>query len=232
MEHLTKIQFSGVELHAANGYLIDQFINSSSNLRTDEYGGSIENRARFALDVIDAVVEAVGAKKVAIRLSPWSEFNDMKGKMNKKITENSIHIPLLIGIDETPVATWSFIIRKLQKRHPDLAYIHFIEARMSGHSDIDIEPEETLGPFHDIWKGPVIYCGGYNRDKAIQKCEERENSLVAFGRVFIANPDLVERFRHGFPLNKYDRPTFYTQGTEGFTDYPFYSDNDKNKILI
>ncbi|XP_037028343.1 putative 12-oxophytodienoate reductase 5 isoform X2 [Bradysia coprophila] len=196
----------GVEIHAANGYLIDQFINSSSNVRTDEYGGSIENRARFALEVIDAVVEAVGAKNVAIRLSPWSEFLDVR--------------------DATPVATWSYITQKLQQIHPDLAYIHFIEARMSGLSDVDVEPEESLNPFRDIWKGPFINCGGYNRNKAIQTCEQRENSLVAFGRVFIANPDLVERLRHDLPMNKYNRPTFYTQGTDGYIDYPFYSDTE------
>ncbi|KAG4065389.1 hypothetical protein HA402_002787 [Bradysia odoriphaga] len=196
--------FDGVELHAAYGYLIDQFINSSSNIRQDTYGGSIQNRARFALEVIDAVVEAIGARNVAIRLSPWSEFQDMK--------------------DDTPVETWSYITQKLQDQHPDLAYLHFAEARVTGGSDVDEEQAESLDPFREIWKGPFVNCGGYNRAKAIQLCEKKPNNLVAFGRIFIANPDLVERLRRDLPLNKYHRPTFYTQGSEGYTDYPFYSD--------
>ncbi|KAJ6645260.1 12-oxophytodienoate reductase 1 [Pseudolycoriella hygida] len=199
-----KAGFDGIELLAANGYLIDQFINTSSNARTDRYGGSIQNRARFALEVINAIVEAIGAKKVGVRFSPWSEFLDMK--------------------DNTPVETWSYITQQLQNRHPDLAYLHFSEARAIGLSDDYEEQEESLNPFREIWKGPFINCGAYDRAKAMKQCGEAPNNLVAFGRIFISNPDLVERLRRDLPLNKYHRPTFYTQGTVGYTDYPFYAD--------
>lgn len=121
--------------------------------------------------------------------------------------------------------TWSYITQKLQNRHPDLAYLHFTEARAVGLNDEDEEQEESLNPFRNIWKGPFVNSGGYNRKKAIDLCEEYPNSLVSFGRVFIANPDLVERLRRDLPLNKYDRSTFYSQGTKGYTDYPFYSDS-------
>lgn len=131
--------------------------------------------------------------------------------------------------DDTPVETWSYLTQKLQNRHPDLAYLHFTEARATGWSDEDIDPEDSLNPFRDIWKGPFINCGCYNRRKAIEICEQYPNSLVAFGRVFIANPDLVDRLRQDLPLNKYDRSTFYTQGTKGYTDYPFYSDAGLDK---
>lgn len=107
-----------------------------------------------------------------------------------------------------------------------MAYIHFCEARQVGLSDVDTEEPESLDPFREIWKGPFISCGGYNREKAIQLCEDKSNSLVAFGRIFIANPDLVERFQRDLPLNKYNRPTFYSPGTEGYIDYPFYSSEE------
>lgn len=126
-------------------------------------------------------------------------------------------------LDDTPLETWSYITKKIQTQHPKLAYIHFCEARQVGLSDDDIEDAESLDPFREIWKGPFISCGGYNREKAIQLCEKYPTSLVAFGRIFIANPDLVERFRSDLPLNKYDRPTFYSPGPEGYIDYPFYS---------
>lgn len=126
-------------------------------------------------------------------------------------------------VDDTPVETWSYIAQKLQYRHPDLAYINFTEARTVGTHDDDVEQVETLDPFREIWKGPFMSGGGYNRSKAIQICEGRSNNLITFGRIFIANPDLVERLRRDLPLNKYHRPTFYTQGIEGYTDYPFYS---------
>lgn len=128
--------------------------------------------------------------------------------------------------------TWSYITQKLQYRHPDLAYLHFCEARVSGASDNDVEPTDSLNPFRDIWKGPFISCGGYDRNKAIKLCEEKSNSLIAFGRTFIANPDLVERLNRNLPLNKYHRPTFYTQGLEGYTDYAFYSDTVDSKVKL
>ncbi|KAI8077827.1 uncharacterized protein BX664DRAFT_343583 [Halteromyces radiatus] len=212
-ENAMKAGFDGIEIHGGNGYLIDQFINTSSNKRTDRYGGSIENRARFALEVVDAVVSAIGAKKTSIRLSPWSGFQDME--------------------DDTPVETWSYITQQLQDNHPDLAYIHYIESREGGHSDEILESHESLDPFRKIWQGPFITAGGYtDPKKAIKLCDECPNNLLAFGRIFIANPDLVERIRHDWPLNKYHRPTFYTQGTEGYIDYPFYTPKDEQEDII
>lgn len=195
--------FDGVEIHAANGYLIDQFINSNCNKRTDEYGGSIENRARFALEIVDAITEAIGEERTAIRFSPGGAYNDM--------------------FDESVVETWSYITSQLQKHHPRLAYLHFIEPRSSFTSDQNGFTEDTLAPFRQIWKGPFIAASGFST--SLEKAHEyakTHGTLVAFGRAFIANPDLPERLLHGWPLNKYDRPTFYTNTAEGYIDYPFY----------
>lgn len=198
--------FDGVELHSANGYLIDQFINSSSNKRTDVYGGSIENRARFALEIIDAVVDAIGAERTAIRFSPGGEAQDMQ--------------------DDTVVETWSYLTSEIQKKHPNLSYLHFIEARGQVNNDGTTNIVDSLEPYRQIWKGPFISAGGFSNsiEHAIE-IAERTGNLIAFGRTFIANPDLPERLRNGWELNKYYRPTFYTHDAEGYTDYPFYDAN-------
>ena len=195
--------FDGVEIHGANGYLIDQFINSNSNKRTDEYGGSIENRARFALEVVDAVADAIGDDRTAIRFSPGGSFQDMG--------------------DDTVVETWSYLTSQLQKNHPNLAYLHFIQARANIQGDDDTLIEDTLEPYRKIWKGPFIASSGYSTapEKAIDYAQ-KHGSLISFGRAFIANPDLPERLRNNWPLNKYDRSTFYTHDPEGYIDYPFY----------
>ncbi|KAG4074212.1 hypothetical protein HA402_015515 [Bradysia odoriphaga] len=201
-----KAGFDGVEIHGAHGYLIDQFINTSSNVRTDQYGGSIENRARFALEVVDAVVEAVGINRVAIRFSPWFNFLDMK--------------------DDTPLETWSYLTEQLQAKHSGLSYIHFSVPRQLelGEFMYQDNVSSSLNPFRKIWKGPFIATGGFLESKtALDHCEKFPNDLIGFGRTFIANPDLVDRIRHGLPFNKYIRSTFYTHGIEGYTDYPFYS---------
>lgn len=184
-------------------YLIDQFINTSSNIRTDKYGGSIENRCRFALEIVDAIVDAIGADRTSIRFSPWSDCLDMK--------------------DDTPYETWGYLVEQLQAKHPNLAYIHFIEPRDDfGRTTKDTV--NTLDPFRKVWKGPFISAGGYttNPELAFKVAEETGN-LIAFGRTFIANPDLVERLKNGYPLNRYDRNTFYVDTKEGYIDYPFYT---------
>lgn len=133
-------------------------------------------------------------------------------------------------VDDTPLETWSYITQQLQIQHSGLAYIHFSVPRELGQNDGESDQNESLllDPFRKIWKGPFITTGGFvDPKKAIQHCEENPNNLVGFGRIFIANPDLVERIRRGLPLNKYHRPTFYTQGLEGYTDYPFYSSADE-----
>ncbi|KAI8331504.1 hypothetical protein BC941DRAFT_438562 [Chlamydoabsidia padenii] len=210
--------FDGVEVHSANGYLLDQFINSSSNKRTDNYGGSIENRTRFSLEVVDAIAKAIGAEKTAVRYSPWSGFQGM--------------------VDETPVETWSHITRELEKNLPNLAYIHFTEPRInlvgppeegeSAEAEDDTEHADTLDHFRAIWSGPFISAGNYtySAQSAYNRAEKSPNNLIAVGRAFIANPDLVERFRNHWKLTPYDRDTFYTPGPKGYIDYPYYSAAD------
>lgn len=198
--------FDGVEIHSANGYLLDQFINTSSNKRTDIYGGSIENRGRFSLEVVDAIVDAIGANRTAIRFSPGEAFQDMQ--------------------DDTVVETWSYLTSEIQKKHPDLAYLHFIQARANIFgNDKNVAPPDTLGPYRQIWKGPFITSSGFSTatQEAIDLAE-RTGDLISFGRAFIANPDLPERLRNGWELNKYDRSTFYSEGSVGYTDYPFYEE--------
>ncbi|CAK5262275.1 unnamed protein product [Mycena citricolor] len=206
-----KAGFDGVEIHGANGYLVDQFLQDVSNTRSDEYGGSVENRTRFALEVVDAVVAAVGQKKSAIRLSPWNNFQDM-------------------GM-ENPKPTFSYLLEQIKARHPELAYIHAVEPRSKGFEVLDDSslPEGTSNDFiRDIWTSSdsprrLVSAGGYSREAAIKDGEKGD--LVAFGRQFISNPDLPARLLHDYSLNPYDRTTFYSAGTldpKGFTDYPFY----------
>ncbi|KAI8379163.1 uncharacterized protein BYT42DRAFT_567784 [Radiomyces spectabilis] len=203
-KNAVKAGFDGVEIHGANGYVIDQFINTSSNIRTDKYGGPIENRCRLCLDVVDAVAEAVGPERTAIRFSPWSDFQDMK--------------------DDTPYETWGYLCKEIQRRHPKLSYIHFIEARDDYAYHEPGTEKNTIDPFREAWKGPIVSSGGYTThpEKAFEVAAET-GDLIAFGRSFIANPDLPERLKNGWPLQKYDRSTFYTQDEAGYLDYPFYA---------
>ncbi|KAI8353650.1 hypothetical protein EDC96DRAFT_517172 [Choanephora cucurbitarum] len=200
--------FDGVEIHGANGYLIDQFICSGSNKRTDQYGGSIQNRTRFALEVVDAVADAIGAERTGIRFSPGGTYQDMH--------------------DDTEVETWSYLTSELQASHPDLAYLHFVESRANFITDDPVN-EDSLTPYRRIWKGPFISGGGFstNLPHAFEMAEKTGN-LLSFGRAFIANPDLPERIRNGWALNKYDRSTFYGHTAAGYTDYPFYSQEEKS----
>jgi len=197
-----KAGFDGVEVHAANGYLIDQFIQSVSNNRTDEYGGSVENRARFALEVVDAVTKAVGADKTGIRFSPWSEYQDMR--------------------EPHPEETFSYLVSALKDDHPDLAYIHVIEPRILGDSYTEGKHGDSNDFIRDIWQPrPLILAGGFSGASATEAVEEK-GGLVAFGRHFIANPDLPRRIYDNVPLNAYNRATFYTtESPVGYIDQPF-----------
>lgn len=197
--------FDGVEIHAANGYLIDQFLRSGSNHRTDAYGGSIENRSRLLFEVVDAVTGVVGAGKVGIRLSPVTPANDAS--------------------DPDPQPLFDHVVRGLATR--GLAYIHTIEGATGGPRDF------TQGeqPFdYDAYKAAYREAGGegawmvnngYDGPLARDAVETGRADLVAFGRPFIANPDLVERLRDELPLNAPDKATFYGGGVKGYTDYPF-----------
>jgi len=192
--------FDGIEIHSANGYLLDQFLQDGSNQRTDTYGGSIENRSRLLFEVIDVVTAIFGADSVGVRLSPYGTFNDMS--------------------DTNPLELFSHIIKQIQ----DLAYIHLIEPRSSnagGKDVINSDAPIVSEVFKNISKVPVISAGGYNLDTAKEVIDSNLVDAVAFGRFFIANPDLVDRFLANIPLNNYDRKTFYGGGEKGYTDYPY-----------
>ncbi|MBT33569.1 MAG: alkene reductase [Thalassobius sp.] len=189
--------FDGVEVHAANGYLIEQFINTASNKRTDEYGGSVENRTRFVLEVTEAIANAIGADKTGIRVSPYGVFNDME-------------------VYEELDATYEYLTKKLSDLK--LAYIHVVDHSSMGAPAV---PQEIKDKIRDLFKGTYILSGGYDLERAEKELEEGKGELVAFGRAFVANPDLVERFKQKAELNQPDFGTFYTPGEKGFTDYAF-----------
>jgi N-ethylmaleimide reductase len=193
--------FDGVEIHAANGYLIDQFLQDSSNLRTDAYGGPIENRARFLLEVVDAVTGIWGADRVGVRIGPSNKFGGMS--------------------DSAPHVTFPFVARALSPF--GLAYLHVIEPRVTGNVVADETQEPVAaGELRPLFGGPVIAAGGFDAAGAEAIIAASDADLVAFGRHFLANPDLPERMRRDLPLNAYDRSTFYYGGTNGYADYPTY----------
>lgn len=194
--------FDGVEIHGANGYLLDQFLHNGSNQRTDEYGGSIENRARLLLEVVDAVAAAIGADRVGVRLSPWSGILEMK--------------------DSAGLALWEYVIRELGKRK--IAYLHLIEPRSDFTDDekpLNMDAPDVASLFKKAFGGPIISAGGFVPETAAAAVASGNSDAIAFGRSFIANPDLPERIRKGALLNKHNRATFYGGGAEGYTDYPF-----------
>ncbi|RPD60830.1 NADH:flavin oxidoreductase/NADH oxidase [Lentinus tigrinus ALCF2SS1-6] len=193
--------FDGVEIHGANGYLVDQFLQDVSNTRTDEYGGSVENRARFALEVVDAVVAAVGPKRTAIRLSPFNGYQDMRMK--------------------NPVPQFTYVLEQFKQKYPDLAYIHTV----TPNAPLSAMPEDkSVDPdfIYKLWAPrTVITTGAYDRESALKVAEETDQ-LVGFGRPFLANPDLVYRLRENIPLNAPQEDTFYLPMNErGYTTYPF-----------
>jgi N-ethylmaleimide reductase len=193
--------FDGVEVHGANGYLIDQFINSSSNQRSDQYGGSIENRARLLLEVVDVISAVWGSERVGVRLSPLGTFNDMG--------------------DERPEETFGYIVEKLNDCK--LAYLHVINPA-AGAIEKKTAPDPAALRMLDLirkkYRGTLMLCGGFDHDTAEQWLEQGKADLIAFGRKFLANPDLPERFLRRAPLNREDPPTFYGGGPKGYTDYP------------
>lgn len=189
--------FDGVEVHGANGYLINQFLCDHSNRREDAYGGSVENRARFLMDVLDAVVDVWGADKVGLRLSPTGTFNDMA--------------------DSNPRALYSYVIEQLNRY--GLAYLHFVER--FGDAALSQADEKLLVDLRQQWQGFYIANGDYDFHKGQRAIQSGHADAVAYGRPFIANPDLPERFAKGAALNEPDQNTFYGGGAEGYTDYPF-----------
>lgn len=186
--------FDGVEIHGANGYLIDQFLKDNANQRDDEYGGSIENRARFALEVVEAVTSAIGADKTGIRLSPNVPNGGIK--------------------DSDPLSLFTHLAERLNEY--DLAYVHIHEGLRDGG-----KPAPWVSTkFREIYKGKLILNGNYDQAAAEAAMKNNEADAIAFGKAFIANPDLVTRFKKNAPLNPPKPDMFYKGGEEGYTDYP------------
>lgn len=206
-----KAGFDGVELMAANGHLIDHFLQDNSNKRTDRYGGSIENRARLLFEVAEALVSVWGPNRVGVRVAPSGTFNGMA--------------------DSDPRALFRYVAERLNGLN--LAYLHVIEPRIKGGELI----AEGMGPvaaqeLGQIFNGPVIAAGGFEPDAAEAAVASGVASLIAFGRHFIANPDLPKRIELGLPLNHYDRSTFYGFDARGYTDYPTYEASELAQVAV
>lgn len=189
--------FDGVEIHGANGYLIEQFLRDSTNKRSDEYGGSIPNRARFLFEIVEGISDAIGADRTGVRLSPANTWN--------------------VPPDSDTQALYDFVIGALSSY--ELAYLHLREAQ----GDLSAIPnmvQNVTAHYRTVYRGTLITNTGYDRDKGNTVIAKGDADLVAYGVPYIANPDLVERFRVGAPLAQADQSTFYQGGARGYTDYP------------
>lgn len=205
-ENAIAARFDGVELHGANGYLLEEFLSPVSNTRQDEYGGNIENRCRFVIEVVSAVAEAIGKDNTGIRLSPYGVASDMP------------HYP---EID----ATYDYLSKQLNEL--DIAYIHIVDHSAMGAPAVPIEIKKLI---RNNFKNSIILCGGYNKEKAETDIESGLADLIAFGRPFINNPDLVERMANNWPLSTdLHMDLFYTPDEKGYTDHPVYQ---RNPVLI
>ena len=194
-----KAGFDGIEIHAANGYLFHQFFNGTSNHRTDNYGGSIENRARILFETLDQMKEVIDMNRVGIRFNP------------------SMHGFMGMTMDELTIPTFDYIIDRLNGY--GLAYIHLTEPFVPV-DNVPFAVKEVAKHFRPIYNGTLIINKGFTKETAIKVLEDGDADLVAFGVPFIANPDLVKRFETDAPLNQADQSTFYTPGAKGYTDYP------------
>ncbi|RLN04123.1 hypothetical protein C2845_PM13G19430 [Panicum miliaceum] len=207
-----KAGFDGIEIHGAHGYLIDQFLKDGINDRTDEYGGSLSNRCRFLLEVTRAVVSAIGADRVAVRVSPAIDHLDA-------YDSNPLQLGLAV-VDR---------LNALQQEAGRLAYLHVTQPRYTAYGQTESgqhgsaeEESRMMRALCGAYRGTFMCSGGYTRELGVEAVESGDADLVSFGRLFIANPDLVERFRRDAPLNRYVRKTFYTPDpVVGYTDYPF-----------
>ncbi|KDO22796.1 hypothetical protein SPRG_11555 [Saprolegnia parasitica CBS 223.65] len=188
--------FDGVEIHGANGYLIDQFLKESSNTRTDAYGGSRENRGRFLREVVTAVVDAIGGDRVGIRFSPLNSFNSQK--------------------DSNPEEFSEYVAKAMNDF--DLAYVHVLRGDFFGKQTGDVVPI-----FRKHYKGTLVSNAGYSKEEAEEAIASGKVDAIAFGTAWLANPDLDTRFKLNAPLNTPDSSTFYTGGAKGYNDYPFLS---------
>ncbi|WP_264479058.1 alkene reductase [Acidisoma silvae] len=192
--------FDGVEIHGANGYLPDQFLQDGTNKRTDDYGGPIENRARFLLEVTQAAIDVWGADGVGVRLSPSGTYGDMVGS--------------------NPELTFGYVAAKLSAMR--IAYLHVVEPRIKGTELVALAEPVAAKHLRLLFDGTLIAAGGFDGASAEAILAAGDADAVAFGRAYIANPDLPERLHLGLPLNRYDRTTFYGGDAQGYIDYPTY----------
>jgi N-ethylmaleimide reductase len=205
-ENAVAAGFDGVELHAANGYLIDQFLNSGSNTRSDEYGGSVVNRMRLLHEVVDAMNFALPRDRIGVRLSPSSNWMDMN--------------------DPDKEGLYSAVAKSLSGT--GLSYLHLVEPEIAGSTTVEAGADAIpTGQLSRLFDGPVIITGGHNLESATRLIEDGVADLVGFGRLFMANPDLPERFRTGAPLRQPTATGFYAGGSEGYVDYPSLADEAK-----
>lgn len=203
--------FDFVEIHGANGYLVDQFLQADTNKRTDRYGGSIEKRSRYALDVLDHVGSIVGWDKLAIRLSPWGKFGGMGGADG----------------EVSPVGQFGYLLSEIERRRRQgnaIGYVSLVEPRVYGNVDADDVPFGSNDFVRSVFKGPLVRAGGYGDDAALFKTllddVEDGNTLIAFSRYYTSNPDLVQRLHDGSDLTHYEREFFYTSSNWGYNSYP------------
>ena len=197
--------FDGVEIHGANGYLLEQFLQSNTNLRTDRYGGGIENRARLLLEITQGAIGVWGASRVGVRLSPYGIANGSG--------------------EPDPMPLYSHVVKALDSL--GLAYLHFIEPRSSGAGRAEVNWQNVPSAmvlFRPLWRGVLIAAGGFTGESAEAAIAQGHADAIAFGRIFISNPDLPRRLQHGFPLTPYNRATFYGGEEKGYTDYPVYDE--------
>jgi N-ethylmaleimide reductase len=207
-ENALQAGFDGVEIHGANGYLIEQFLQSHTNVRTDQYGGSIENRTRFLMEVTQAVIGVWGADRVGVRLSPYGVANDSG--------------------EPDPMPLYSHAIKALDPL--GLAYLHFVEPRSSGAGRAEVNHQNVPSAmvlFRPAWSGVLISAGGFSGETAQAAIAAGHADAIAFGRIFISNPDLPRRLSHGYPLTPYNRATFYGGEAAGYTDYPVYGELER-----
>ncbi|KAF7836451.1 putative 12-oxophytodienoate reductase 11 [Senna tora] len=195
--------FDGVEIHGAHGYLLDQFMKDQVNDRTDQYGGSLENRCRFPLEIVKAISDEIGAERVGIRLSPFANYAECG--------------------DSNPKELGLYMVNALNKY--GILYCHMVEPRMKTVGE-KVECPHSLVPMRKAFNGTFIVAGGYDREDGNKAIAENRADLVAFGRWFLANPDLPKRYELDAPLNKYNRETFYiSDPVLGYSDYPFLEDS-------
>ncbi len=197
-KNAVKADFDGVEIHSSNGYLFHQFFNNSSNTRTDDYGGSIENKTRFLFEVLEAVKKEIPEHKIGLRLNP------------------SLHGMFGMTMDEETIPTFDYIVKHLNDYN--LAYLHLSEP-FTDVSEVEFAVQNIAEHYRPLYKGNLIINNGFDQEKGNKIIKDGLADLVAYGKPFISNPDLVERFENNIPLTEWDESTFYTTGKEGYIDY-------------